>query len=231
MRSTPEATKPHYYHERLVQAGISHGEAVAQSKAIIFAGTDSTAVMLTSILFHLVQSKSVQTRLSREIRSNEDQGNGLPYLRAVVKEGLRLGMANPTRLTRIVPGPGPGLRVGDIRIPPGSIVGCAAYNLHHDPEIFPDPFIFRPERWMIDGTDDRLRRPGIERSLIPFGVGSRACIGKNLAMQQLHDTVAAVIQNELLQDARTCQKKMEIIEWFNGDIKGHRVDIEWHRRR
>lgn len=227
MRSTLEASKPRHYHQRLVQAGISHGEAAAQSKAIIFAGADSTAVMLTTILFHLVRSESARARLSREIDAKEHQGNGLAYLRAVVKEGLRLGMANPTRLTRVVPASGPGLQVGDITIPPGSIVGCAAYNLHHDPDVFPDPFSFRPERWLADGTDNGLRRPGMEKSLIPFGVGSRACIGKNLAMQQLHDTVTAVVQSELLEDARTCREKMEVIEWFNGDIKGHRVDIEW----
>ena len=227
MSSTLEATKPRYYHERLVQAGISHGEAAAQSKAIIFAGADSTAVMLTTILFHLVRSESARARLSRELRSNKHQDNELPYLRAVVKEGLRLGMANPTRLTRVVPASGPGLRVGDILIPSGSIVGCAAYNLHHDPEIFPDPFSFRPERWLMDGADGGLRQPGMERSLIPFGVGSRACIGRNLAMQQLHDTVTAVMQSELLEGARMCRDKIEVIEWFNGDIKGHRVDIEW----
>ena len=230
MGSSATATKPHYYHERLVQAGISHAEAAAQSKAIIFAGADSTAVMLATILFHLVQNESARMRLLREIRSTKYQDSGPPFLRAVVKEGLRLGMANPTRLTRVVPGSSPGLRVGDILIPPGSIVGCAAYSLHHDPDVFPEPFAFRPERWLDDGTDDGLRRSGMERSMIPFGAGLRACIGKNLAMQQLHETVMAVVESEVLEGARTCQEKIEVIEWFNGDIKGHRINIEWRAK-
>lgn len=227
MESTVTATKPYYYHERLVQAGISYVEAAAQSKAIIFAGADSTAVMLATILFHLVQSVSARARLLCEIRSGRQQGVVLPFLRAVVKEGLRLGMANPTRLTRVVPALSPGLRVGDITIPPGFIVGCAAYNLHHDPNVFPDPFTFRPERWLDDGTDNGLRRLGMERSMIPFGAGLRACIGKNLAMHQLHETIRAVVESEVLEEARTCQKKIDMIEWFNGDVKGHRIDIEW----
>ncbi|KAI1087243.1 cytochrome P450 [Rostrohypoxylon terebratum] len=215
-----------HYHERLIlHAGISQMEAAAQSQAVVFAGADSTAVMLATILFHLVQNGAARSRLLFEVRSDKPQD--MRFLRAVVKEGLRLGMANPTRMTRVVPNSGPGLRVGDVLLPPGTIVGCAAYNLHHDPDVFPEPFAFRPERWLDDGTDRGLRRPGMEKSMIPFGVGSRACIGKNLAQQQLHDAVVAIVDSEVLEGARTCQERIEIIEWFNADIKGHHLDIKW----
>lgn len=217
----------HYYQERLVAAGVSRAEAGAQIKAIVFAGADSTAVMLTTTLFHLVQNGPARHRLRDEIRSagRRDTLDGLPFLRACVKEGLRLGMANPTRLTRVVPAAG--LEVGGIVLPRGTIVGCAAYNLHHDPEVFPEPFAFRPERWLDDGTDDGLRRSGMDKSMMPFGAGLRACIGKNLAMHQLHETVMAVLDTDALEGASTCRDKIDMIEWFNGDIKGHRVDIEW----
>lgn len=226
MESLAKTTKSSFYHQRLVQAGVSHGEAVAQSKGIIFAGTDSTAIMLVTILFHLVRDEAARSRLLREIRSANNEGEG-PFLRAVVKEGLRLGMANPTRLTRVVPASGSGLRVDDIVVPPGTVVGCAAYSLHHDPDVFPEPFDFRPERWLDEGMDRGLRRANMERSMIPFGVGLRACIGKNLAMRQLYESVIAVIDSEVLEGAQTCEEKIEMIEWFNGDIKGHHVDIEW----
>lgn len=218
--------KPYYYHDRLLKAGVSPVETAAQSQAIIFAGADSTAVMLVTTLFHLIQNGAARIRLQCEIRDPPNKGADMPFLRAVVKEGLRLGMANPNRLTRIVPR-GPGLRVGDLLLPPGTIVGCAAYNLHHDPEVFPDPFAFRPERWLDDGTDRGLRRPGMEKSMMPFGAGSRACIGKNLAVQEIQETVMAVIDSEVLEGVKTCQDRIELTEWFNGDIKGHRLDIEW----
>ncbi|KAK3940205.1 Pisatin demethylase [Diplogelasinospora grovesii] len=231
--SEPEKLKARYYQERLVAAGVSPDESAAQSKAIVFAGADSTAVMLTTTLFHLVQNGSARRRLRAEIRSNRRDGHtleGLPFLRACVKEGLRLGMANPTRLTRVVPA-GSGLQVGKgedaIALPPGTIVGCAAYDLHHDPEVFPHPFSFCPERWLDDGTDGGLRRPGMDKSMMPFGHGLRACIGKNLAMHQLHETVLAVMDSDILEGATTCQDKIEMYEWFNGDIKGYVVDIYW----
>ncbi|KAK4044300.1 cytochrome P450 [Parachaetomium inaequale] len=222
----------HLYHERLLAAGISPAEAAAQSKAIVFAGADSTAVMLATTLFHLVRSETARSRLRAEVATaaaaaSSPAADTLPFLRACVKEGLRLGMANPTRLTRVVPGPGPGLAVGGVVLPPGTVVGCAAYNLHHDPDVFPEPFAFRPERWMDDGSDGGLRRADMARSLMPFGVGLRGCIGKNLAMQQLHDTVFAVMEQDLLEGARTCRDRIDMFEWFNGDIKGHRVDIDW----
>lgn len=247
MRSTSKSTgntsdgssnKPHYYHERLVAAGVSQAETAAQSKAIVFAGADSTAVMLATTLFHLVQNASARDRLRAELELYTAQAHssgkvqtqrttvdGLPFLRACVKEGLRLGMANPTRLTRVVPKSG--LLVDGVMLPAGTIVGCGAYNLHHDSAVFPEPFSFRPGRWMDSGTDSSLHRPGMEKSMMPFGAGLRGCIGKNLAMHQLHETVIAVVLSGALEGAVTCQEDIEVIEWFNGDIKGHVINIEW----
>lgn len=238
MASTETGQKTNYYQDRLIAAGVSKPESAAQSEAILFAGGDSTAVMLSTTLFHLTRNGSARSRLLREIRavaasssssstpSNIKQQADLPFLRACVKEGLRLGMANPTRLTRVVP-TGTSLNVDGIAIPGGTVVGCAAYTLHHDPAVFPEPFAFRPERWMDDGSDAGLRRPDMDRNMIPFGAGLRACIGKNLAMHQILETVAAVVDSEVLEGARTSQERIEVIEWFNGDIKGHRIEIEW----
>lgn len=238
----PLAQADSTYQGQLLQAGISPSEAAAQSKAIVFAGADSTAVMLATILFRLVQNTDARARLLYEIRCSKTRATtlgekgttvpptgpqALPYLHAVVKEGLRLGMANPTRLTRVVPARGLCVGPTAVRLPPGTVVGCAAYLLHHDPDVFPDPFAFRPERWLEDSQDEGLRRSGMEKSMIPFGAGLRACIGKNLAQQQLLETVMAVVDSEVLEGARTCQQRIEMIEWFNGEIKGHHLEIEW----
>lgn len=232
MASTETGQKTNFYQDRLIAAGVSKPETAAQSEAILFAGGDSTAVMLATTMFHLTRNDSARSRLLREIRAaaaaatSSNKQADLPFLRACVKEGLRLGMANPTRLTRVVPPSAP-LKVDGIVIPGGTVIGCAAYTLHHDPAVFPEPFAFRPERWMDDGSDAGLRRPDMDRSMIPFGAGLRACIGKNLAMHQLLETVAAVVDSEVLEGARTSQERIEVIEWFNGDIKGHRIEVEW----
>lgn len=231
MKGAKGGKKTEYYQDRLLAAGISFPETTVQSEAILFAGGDSTAVMLATTLFHLTQNKEARTRLLHDIRAapptaDDSRKPDVPFLRACVKEGLRLGMANPTRLTRVVPR-GTNLTIDGVSIPAGAVVGCAAYVLHHDPAIFPDPFLFRPERWIDDEMNCGLYRPHMERSLIAFGAGLRACLGKNLAMQQLLETVAAVVDSEVLEGARTSEERIEVIEWFNGDIKGHHIDIEW----
>lgn len=226
MAAMDTGQKTNYYQDRLVAAGVSKFEAGVQSEAILFAGGDSTAVMQATILFHLTRNIPARSRLLHEIRAGSKKDTDQPFLRACIKEGLRLGMANPTRLTRVVP-PGSSLTVDGIKIPSGAIVGCAAYTLHHDPAIFPEPFAFRPERWMDDGSDAGLRRPDMERSLFAFGAGLRACIGKNLAMHQIQETVMAVVDSEILEGAQTCEEQIEVIQWFNGDVKGHRIEIEW----
>ncbi|KAL4974085.1 cytochrome P450 [Aspergillus desertorum] len=228
--------EPDTYQSRLLGAGIAPEETAAQCKAIVFAGADSTAVMLTTVLFHLIRNEDIRRTLAAEIAAHRARNpsvdpESIPYLRAVVKEGLRLGMANPTRLTRVVPR-STVLNVAGHVLPAGTVVGCAAYNLHHDEDVFPEPFEFRPERWLEGGQGSKLRRPNMERNMMPFGVGLRACIGKNLAMRQLYETVAAVVVSpeaggDLLKGARTRQSRIDMIEWFNGEIRGHCLDVDW----
>ena len=224
------------YQSHLLNAGIPAGETAAQCKAIVFAGADSTAVMLSTILFHLIRNPDMRRTLAAEISARQKSSTGpidpesIPYLRGVVKEGLRLGMANPTRLTRVVPSSAT-LQVGGHTLPPGTVVGCAAYTLHHNPEVFPEPFEFRPERWLERGQDEGLGRPSMEKSMMPFGMGGRACIGKNVSLKQLYETVLAVVSadpgKDLLEGARMQQNRIDIIEWFNGEIKGHHLDVDW----
>lgn len=218
------------YQTRLLAAGITPAETEVQCQAVVFAGSDSTAVKLATILFHLVQNQDCLRRLKEELQAAETEDEGValqeqPYLLAVIKEGLRVGMANPTRMTRVVPSKG--MLVGDVYIPPGTIVGVAPYIVHHDPAVFPDPFAFRPERWLEGGRDNGLKRPNMDRSLLMFGAGLRACIGRNLAQKQLTETIKAVVKSSVLEGARTFQKRIELVEWFNAEIKGHTLDIEW----
>lgn len=185
----PSARVDSVYQGRLLQAGISPAEAAAQSKTMVFAGADSTTVMLATILFHLVQNTDARARILREIRNSKARvttpnkkrmsapltdSQTLPYLRAVVKEGIRLEMANPTRLTRVVPATS--LHVGAVRLLPRTVVGCAAYMLHHDPSVFPGPFAFRHERWLEDGQDTCTRQEFCDLLFFCFSCGVFICI-------------------------------------------------------
>ena len=226
------------YQSRLLAAGISRAETIAQTVAVTFAGTDSTAVNLATLIFHLVQNPSVRKRLERELEGYKMDPSWdpqtLPYLRAVIREGMRLAVANPARLSRIVP-PG-GFDVDGTHLPPGTSVGFAAYVLHHNPELFPEPFAFRPERWLDDDaqTEDgkvneraERQKREMERDTFPFGVGSRMCIARNLATHVLFLAVSVLVKSGVLEGARTCEEKIELEEWFNAGIKGHKLEIEW----
>lgn len=221
------------YQSRLLAAGVAKPETVIQCIAVMFAGTDSPAVKLVTIIFHLVQNPHILKRLEQELReldrNSSKDPQSIPYLRAVVKEGLRLGMANPARFSRTTP-PG-GFNINGIHIPGGTDVGLAPYTLHHNPDVFPDPFEFRPERWLDESREDQ-KRPGrlsreMERDLIPFSVGLRACIAKNFAIHELFVATRALVESGVLQGASTCTKTIELEEYFNVGIKDHRLEIQW----
>lgn len=59
----------------------------------------------------------------------------------------------------------------------------------------------------------------MEKGMIPFGHGLRACIGKNLAMHQLHQTIIAAVKSNLLEGPIVCENKIEMYEWFNGNTR------------
>ncbi|KAI0481332.1 cytochrome P450 [Xylariaceae sp. FL0804] len=221
------------YQARLKTAGHTRDETLVQCKAVMFAGADSEAVITATILFHLVQQPAVRRRLHAEMAQHPAGADpqSVPYLRAVVREGLRLGMANPARLTRIVPATqAGGMCVSGFYLPPGTKVGAAAYVLHHDPTVYPEPFAFVPERWLPAADEPaaewaarRLR----ERNMLPYGLGARACLGRNLANHQLYYVLKEVMESDVLEGARTCAEKIDIIEWFNAEIRGHELEIEW----
>lgn len=101
---------------------------------------------------------------------------------------------------------------------------------HHNPELFPEPFEFRPERWPDKRTgslsqSERKRRE-MERELISFSVGLRTCIARNFAIHELFVATRVFVESGLLEGARTCTKTIELEEYFNVEIKGHKLEIE-----
>lgn len=159
--------------------------------------------------------------LRKEIEDNRTVKadiQGLPYLKGVVREGLRLSMANPTRLPRVVPTGG--WTYGEYLLPAGVNVGVAPYELHLDPKVFPEPEKFIPERWLNAPEE-------LQRDWIPFGIGSRACIARNLATVELFMAVEKLAESDVLAGSRAVGKKIEIMEWFNSKVKEEKVELMW----
>ena len=110
----------------------------------------------------------------------------LPYLTAIILEGLRLSHPITHRLARSFPNKP--LRYGDKTIPPGTTVYMTSLLMHENEDIFPDPRVFWPERWL--GSDQQR----LQRYLTPFTRGSRACLGINLAWAEMYLILASVFR-------------------------------------
>lgn len=138
----------------------------------------------------------------------------LPFLNAVLKEGLRLAYGSSARSARIAPDVS--LQCGSFTIPPGTPVSMTVPITHHDPSIFANPDAFEPDRWMDPST-----AAGLDRFLVPFSKGSRNCLGMNLAWAEIYMCAAAVFGRFGSGDARDEGDVgvMELYETDEGDVK------------
>ncbi|KAH8802761.1 cytochrome P450 [Xylogone sp. PMI_703] len=216
--------KPDSYAGRLTGIDLDITEVKAQCKDLMFAGTDSTGMNLATICRQLALHPHKYQFLYDELHANKKAGSerqeiqGLPYLSAVIKEGLRISMANPTRLPRVVPPEGWTFK--GVHFPGGSIVGCGAYELHLNPEVFPNPHEFQPERWLESNVTAEAAK-----HWFAFGAGPRACIARNLAMLELYMATERLVESDVLRGAKVCKEDVEIYEWFNSKVKDEKIEI------
>ena len=112
---------------------------------------------------------------------------GLPYLTAVIQEGLRLSNPITHRVRRQFPDNM--LSYHGKCIPAGTTVSMTAMLTHLDEDLFPEPRTFRPERWLEAGH----RRP--ENYFAPFGRGTRSCLGETLARAELYLALAYIYRH------------------------------------
>ncbi|KAI5358507.1 Putative cytochrome P450 [Septoria linicola] len=217
------------YQTRLRDAGISVEETDVQMKDVIFAGTDTTGTNFGMLLWSLAKHPEVYRKLQAEVAEAESTDPdynhpSLPYLEAVVKETLRTSMANPTHFPRIVPPAGwtyTSPSTGQTyHIPGGTQVGLQCWTLHFNPDVFPEPHAFKPERW-LNPTKEMLR------DWFPFGLGPRQCIARNLAMLELTLATRAVARSGVMEGAKVVQEKIEVTEWFNAQIVGEKIELVW----
>lgn len=159
---------------------------------ILMAGHETTANTMTWAFHHLARNPRVADRVREELATVcadraptlEDYGR-LEYLRAVCDETLRvtppvffLGRKALQDCT-----------VGDYFIPKGTQIQPATFVMHHDPVFFPEPHTFRPERWLEESIKNVPKL-----AYIPFGGGSRVCIGEGFAKMELVLALATLLQ-------------------------------------
>jgi hypothetical protein len=122
----------------------------------VIAGSDTTAIGLSSIMYHLLRNPNAFSRLRQEIDDfTRDQqcstqitfkeSQQMPYLQAVIKEALRMHSATGLPLWREVPVGG--AEINGYSLPEGAVVGINTWVAHYNEEVFPNPKSFLPERW------------------------------------------------------------------------------------
>ncbi|KAL5333391.1 cytochrome P450 [Aspergillus crustosus] len=205
---------------------ISEMELTFESQSYITAGTDTTAVTLTYIVYAVSRDSSIRDRLLAELQTvpdnlvHEDVKN-LPYLNQVIDEGLRVYGAAPGALPRVVPAGGASL-VGH-QLPAGLTVATQAYSLGRDADVFPDPERFIPSRWE---HPTKLMKDGF----MAFGAGTRSCIGVYLARMELRLALALFFKSfpkaKLSTKAGMLEQELEMKIYFLVSPKGHRCLME-----
>lgn len=171
---------------------FSAGEILEQMVSLIGAGHETTGSGLTWALFHVHRNPSVRERLVEELRGLGAEAapaavERLPFLDAVCSEALRLDPVAPLigRTLRA------GLTLRGYELPAGQSIGISIAGLHRRPDLYPEAHRFSPERFLA-----RTHGPF---DYLPFGGGSRRCLGASFAIYEMKLVLATVLRAHRLE--------------------------------
>jgi cytochrome P450 len=212
--------------------GFTTEQLQADSALIIAAGSDGVGLTLSATIFYLLANPPVLTKLVTEIRSAFSSADDiampklgeLKYLHACIEETLRMCPPKPSSLPRVVLKGG--LTIDGEFYPEGTTIGVPLYVLHREERYFPDPWAYKPERWIVSSSEDR--KDGVSAAEValarsayaPFLIGPMNCIGKNMSYIALKLAIAHLLWS--------CDIRIAGGKLTGGGEPGHEDD---HRRR
>ncbi|NXM74904.1 C340 protein, partial [Serilophus lunatus] len=187
--------------EANLDKSLSDEEILAQSLIFVFAGYETTSSTLSYVAYNLATHPDVQQRLQDEVDANLPNKapptynaiTQMEYLDMVVNECLRLYPAGG-RIERVCKET---VELNGVTIPKGMVVVIPAFVLHRDPEYWPEPDEFRPERFSKENKEKFD-----PYTFLPFGAGPRNCIGMRFALLVVKVAVVVLLQNFSF---RTCK--------------------------
>ncbi|MCJ1251302.1 hypothetical protein MMC30_008534 [Trapelia coarctata] len=166
-----------------------------EAVVLIIAASDTTGTALSGLSFYLARYPECYDKLKQEIRSTfssvEEIVSGkklldCKYLRACVEEALRMSPGVPGYLIRESPRDG---TIDGHVIPANTQIGVPGWTMHRNPDFYPEPQVYKPERWLTESEAELRRLRSIH---FPFSYGTRACIGKNLAYNSIYLVMARI---------------------------------------
>ncbi|KAJ2806645.1 hypothetical protein H4R20_001610 [Coemansia guatemalensis] len=172
---------------------LNDPQMVSETILHLIAGVDTTSAAMTWTLSLLLHNPHILHRLTSHIRQEfptktitlEDCRQRLPYLSAVINESLRILSPAPSILPRIAPTGG--VRLGSYLLPAGTWICSSVHSVHMNPAAFSSPTTFNPDRFMHQNEE--------RHNLIAFATGVRACLGRNLALVEMHVVLANLLRN------------------------------------
>lgn len=199
-----------------IRNGISGDDLFQEVFEQIVAGSDTTAAAIRIILLYIMTHPRVYAKLHAEINEAVESGAApaspniipdiearkLPYLGAVVREGLRVHPPVVNLFSRITPDAGDVVTVRgkEYFIPGGTMIGYSAWSMHRNNTALygADAAVFRPERWFVDESHpaekDRLMEMTKTNDMI-FGYGRWVCLGKNVALIEVRKCVFELLRH------------------------------------
>ncbi|XP_069195490.1 cytochrome P450 4C1 [Procambarus clarkii] len=160
----------------------------------MFAGHDTTASAINWVLYCLGLHPDIQTRVQEELDdifggsdrpATMDDLRQMKYAEMCIKESLRIFPPVPV-ISRDIKEE---IVINNYRIPAKTIVAAVIYKIHRDPEQFPDPEVFDPDRFLAENATKRH-----PYAYVPFSAGPRNCIGQKFAMLELKTVVSSIFR-------------------------------------
>nr|ARN17942.1 cytochrome P450-19 [Cephus cinctus] len=188
------------------RVSLSTDDIVAQAFIFFVAGFDTSSTLMCYMLHELVLNPDVQQKLREEVdqvtSGAEDEVTyemlqKMKYMDMVISETLRKHPPVPAidrvcvksfQLPQSMPG------YSDVTVEKGSVAWFPVHALHYDPQYFPDPYKFDPERFN-DENKDKI----VPYTYLPFGLGPRMCIGNRFALMETKIIVTHLVQNFMFE--------------------------------
>lgn len=175
--------------------GLSREEAEGEALVNIIAGSDTTATAIRTTMLYLMSSPQAYRKLAHEIRTaaakgqisspiTDEEARTLPYLQAVIKEGMRVFPPVTGLMPTVVPPGGDVIR--GIPVPEGTEIGWSAFGVQHNKGVYGlDAETFRPERW-LEVKDEKVLQEMTSTWELVFKYGKWQCLGRSVALLELN---------------------------------------------
>ncbi|KAF4508881.1 hypothetical protein G6O67_005210 [Ophiocordyceps sinensis] len=182
-----------------VAHGLTQSEAESEILMQILAGSETTATAIRATMLHIISNARVVNMLRAEINETnptrpvitDAEARGMPYLQAVIKEGLRMFPPVAGLMAKEVPAGGDSYK--GMFFPQGTRIGYCAWGVARWPDIWgDDAHEFRPERW-IEASPEKLREMDGTVELV-FGYGRWQCLGRNVALMELNKVLVELVR-------------------------------------